>query len=229
MSTQRRWRSSERIALRVLEELGYKIIETKKVVKIRGVDVCEIDAIVEEESGVKYAVEIKAGKIDVSGIRQAYVNAALLGLKPLIISKGFADRSAEELAKELGVKVIELSDYFLIEAEELELIVRSSIESIIDEALSTIVELQNPSPSDLEFLKNIAKAHTVPELARDLNASINEVIDRIKDLQAKKVLPKTTKSYRILRTYAQIVILMSNLRNSLEQLNAILRELLERK
>ncbi|MEM1750709.1 MAG: recombinase RecB [Desulfurococcaceae archaeon] len=229
MSAQRRWRSSERIALGVLEELGYKIIETKKVIKIRGVDICEVDAIVEEGSGVKYAVEIKAGRIDVSGIRQAYVNAALLGLKPLIVSKGFADRSAEELAKELGVKVIELSDYFLIEAEELELIVRNSIESIIDEFLSIIIELQSPSQSDLEFLKNIVKARTVPELARDLNISIDEVIDRIKDLQAKKILPKATKSYRILRMYAQVVVLMSNLRSSLEQLNTILRELLERK
>ncbi|MEM3163588.1 MAG: hypothetical protein QXN38_04225, partial [Desulfurococcaceae archaeon] len=80
-----------------------------------------------------------------------------------------------------------------------------------------------------EFLKNIVKARTVPELARDLNISIDEVIDRIKDLQAKKILPKATKSYRILRMYAQVVVLMSNLRSSLEQLNTILRELLERK
>ena len=87
ISSSRRWRSSERIALGFLEEMGYRIIETRKRIKIHGIEVSEIDAIVEDEDGNRYGVEIKAGRIDVTGIRQAYVNAIIASVKPMVIAK----------------------------------------------------------------------------------------------------------------------------------------------
>ncbi|MEM4627646.1 MAG: hypothetical protein QXX37_05125, partial [Ignisphaera sp.] len=127
----RRWLSSERVAVSVLEELGYNVLEMRKKVVVNETVVGEVDAVVDDGTGQLFAVEIKAGKIDISGIRQAYVNSVILGMKPLVICKGFADDAAKELAEKLGVKIIQLSDIFLVESEELEIILREVVEDAI--------------------------------------------------------------------------------------------------
>ncbi len=222
-SPQRRWRSSERIALSVLEELGYRIIETNKKIRIEGVEVTEIDAIVEDENGEKYAVEVKAGRIDVSGLRQAYVNAVLAGCKPLVIAKGYADEAAEALARELGVKVILLSDYFLVEAEELELIVREALDDVLTETINTIVSTRHPSPEDLEFIEYLVSCETIVDVANRLGVSIKDVVKRIKQLQNKGVLPRSVKNYRRLRYYAALVLFREKLRFLVETLKSSLK------
>jgi predicted RecB family endonuclease len=225
LSAKRRWRSSEEIALEFLEEHGYKIIDTHVKIRIESVEVGEVDAIVEDERGNRYAVEIKAGRIDVSGIRQAYVNAQLLGLKPLIIAKGFSDDSAAALAEKLGVKVIQLSDYYLVEAEELETIVKATIRSILEDVLETIFTSKNPSPEDYEFLKIMASTKTIKDLADKLNMDINDVIRRIKRLQNKGVLGKRIKNYQELRFEAQLILIREEVRRIVTRFESILEEM----
>jgi len=135
LSARRRWVASEKIALGVLEELGYSIVETGKKIILNGVEVGEVDVVAVDSSNNKYAVEVKAGRIDVSGVRQAFVNAMILGAKPLVVCKGFADEAARELAEKLGVRVIQLSDVFLVESEEIYTIVREVIEETLTDYL----------------------------------------------------------------------------------------------
>ncbi len=216
LSAKRRWRSSEEIALRFLEEQGYKILDTHYKIKIEGVEIGEVDAIVEDEEGNKYAVEIKAGRIDVTGIRQAYVNAQLLGYKPLVIAKGFSDESAALLAEKLGVKVIQLSDYFLVESEELETLIKASIRSIIEEFLNALLITKDLSPEEVDFLRIIGTSRNIKEAADKLGTSVEEIARKIKRLQNKGVLSKRTKSFQEIRLYAQLLLLRENLRRILE-------------
>lgn len=222
LSAKRRCRSSEEIALQFLEQQGYKIMDTRVKVKIEGVEVSEIDALVEDENGEKYAVEIKAGNIDVTGIRQAYVNAQLLGYKPLVIAKGFADDSAAVLAEKLGVKVIQLRDYYLVEAEELETLVKASIRSIIEELLDALMVEKPISPEEYDFLRRMAKAKTIKELADALNTTINDVARKIRRLQNKGILSRRYKNYQYLRLEAQLIVLREEIRRITNRMNTIL-------
>lgn len=83
--------------------MGYRVVETRKKVMLNGVEVGEIDAVVVDEANTLWGVEIKAGRIDVTGIRQAYVNALVAGVKPMVVCKGFAD----DLLKSLGIERLE--------------------------------------------------------------------------------------------------------------------------
>jgi predicted RecB family endonuclease len=105
-------RSSESIAANLLQQMGYKVVEMHKKVTINNIEISDVD-IVTEKNGIKYAVEVKAGPADVSSIRQIYVNSKLLNMVPMIISRGLADEKAEELAKELNVIFISVSDQVL--------------------------------------------------------------------------------------------------------------------
>jgi len=218
ISSKRKWRSSEEIALEYLEELGYRVLDRNYKIVVDGVELGEIDAIVEDSSGVKYAVEIKAGNVDISGVRQAYVNAELLGYKPLIIAKGFADEAAEKLSEELGVKVHVLSDRFIVDPEELETIVYASIKRIVQEILDLITSAPTPNSEEMKLLEMIAMSKTVKDLAENLNTSVEEVAKRIKILQDRGLLAAKTKSFQEMRLQAQIILLR-------EKLAAILRKL----
>ncbi|MCD6300712.1 MAG: YraN family protein [Staphylothermus sp.] len=223
LSAKRRWRSSEEIALRFLEEQGFRILDTHYKIKIEGVEIGEVDAIVEDEQGNKYAVEIKAGRIDVTGIRQAYVNAQLLGYKPLVVAKGFSDESAALLAEKLGVKVIQLSDYFLVESEELETLIKASIRSIIEEFLNALLTTKNLGPEETDFLITIAQSRNIKEVADKLGISVEEVARRIKRLQNKGILSKKIKSFQEIRFYAQLLLLRENMRKALELIKSCCR------
>ena len=218
ISAKRRWRSSERIAVELLEQLGYRVIDIRKKIKISGIEVGEVDAIVEDEKGEKYAVEIKAGNIDVTGLRQAYVNALILGLKPLVIAKGFADDAAQALSGKLGIKVIELSNYFLIEPEELEIIIREVFSDILAESIKIFTIHEPLSPEEKSFLENIVKNPTLYDVASSMGKNINELVKKIRYLQNKGVLPKNVKNYKLLKYYASIALLSENLRYIIEAL-----------
>lgn len=217
ISQKRKWRSSEEIAIRFLEENGFKVIDRNVKVVVNGIEVGEADAVVEDDSGEKYVVEVKAGSIDVNGIRQAYVNSQLLGCKPIIVAKSFADEAAEALANELGVKTYLLSDQFIVDAEELETIVYSAVWRVVEkilEVLSISVDLQK---EDEELLSIIVKSRTVRDLADKLGSSIEEAMEKIKKLQDKNVLNKETKNYQELRLEAKLV-LFNNTMNKLQYL-----------
>ncbi len=212
ISWRRRWRSSERIALRVLEELGYKVIETGKKIVIDGITISEVDAVAVDNDGNCYAVEVKAGSIDVTGIRQAYTNAQLVNCKPLIIGKGFSDEAAEKLAEKLGVKAYQLSDVFLVDAEELELIIRSSIESLVGDLLEAFISSEKLTSNDSRLLEKIAKSRSISELADSFGVSIKEAVKMINNLRERGVIPQRLRDYRSIRLYALLRLLGWKLR-----------------
>ncbi len=209
ISHRRRWLSSERIALRVLEELGYKVLDYRVPVKINNVDVSEVDAIIEDENGEKYAVEIKAGKIDVNGIRQAYVNARILGLKPLIIGKGFSDEGARMLAEKLGVKIIQLSDYFLVNMEELEITIKEALEETILNMLITLWNTHHLNTKYENILNILANSNDIHEFAHRLGVSINDAVNILNNLRRENIFPKHIKSFKQMRMYAILISILN--------------------
>ena len=65
----RRGASSERIAVDVLERMGFKVLERGRRIVVDGVEVGEADIIAESPSGDRYCVEVKAGRASVNDLR----------------------------------------------------------------------------------------------------------------------------------------------------------------
>lgn len=209
-SSERKWRSSEAIALQYLERAGYKILETRRKIKIEGVEVGEVDAIAEGPDGNLYVVEIKAGRVDVTGIRQAYVNAQLLGYKPLVVAKGFADDSSKTLAERLGVPVIELSDAFLVDAEELETVVESALYRILSEWLRILVTPLELGPQEWRVVEALAKSSDIKDFADQLGLSVEDAMREMARLR-NKGFPSWGKSYWAMRPVAQLLVIKREL------------------
>ncbi len=226
-----RWLASEKIALRLLEEKGFRVVEVRRKISIDGVDVGEVDAVVIDDKGERYAVEIKAGRIDVHGIRQAVVNAMILGAKPLIVCKGYADDAAEALARKLNVTVITYEDVFLVDSEELEFIV----ETATLEALSEVLELIfSPNirikPGDIEKIRAIAYSSDIFEAAKTLSTTPKELALFIKELRTISKIAK--RGWRGVQLVALLLLLrtviearLNTLLNSIEKLEKYTREL----
>ncbi|ADN50224.1 restriction endonuclease [Vulcanisaeta distributa] len=119
----------------LLSRLGLKVISRRVKVTVNGVEVGEVDIVAEDSSGNKYAIEVKSGKVDVSAIRQAYVNAKVLNAKPLIVARGFSNDSSRALADELGVSVINLEEAVVLTIDEL----RTVIENVLYEAVGDLI------------------------------------------------------------------------------------------
>ncbi len=109
----------ERYILDLLPALGLFPKASRHRIYRNGVEVGEVDILAVDGDGNTYAVEVKAGKIDITGIRQAYINAKLIGAKPLVIARGYAEEGARELARELGVEVVLLPDYVFLSVDDL--------------------------------------------------------------------------------------------------------------
>ncbi|MEL9940416.1 MAG: recombinase RecB [Ignisphaera sp.] len=218
LSPSRKWLSSERIALRVLEELGFRILETRKKVLVNGIEVGEIDAIVEDSNGDKWGVEIKAGRIDVSGIRQVYVNSIIENVKPMVVCKGFADDAAKELAEKLGIKVIELSDVFLVDSEELETIVREVIENAFADFLELLFTMPiNIKQEWLEVLKAIANSQTIDEACEKLGIDVNTLARRLDEMRGAGVIPKWAKKFASIKRIAQMIVHRQTMIHAIEE------------
>ncbi len=223
LSPTSRWVSSERIAVRVLEELGFKVLETHKKVFVNNIEVGEVDIIASDGNGQLWAVEVKAGKIDVSGVRQIYVNSILLNMKPMIICKGFADDSAKELADKLGVRIIQLSDVFLVEGEELEVIIREVVEDILVEYLEVFLgSIHNIKPEHLEILKAIVYTSSFNEAAERLGMDIHTFTKKLDELRVLGVIPRWAKRYGTIRRIAQVLIQRNNIMTALEEAQKLL-------
>ncbi len=223
LSPTSRWVSSERIAARVLEELGFKVLETHKKVFVNNIEVGEVDIIASDGNGQLWAVEVKAGRIDVSGVRQIYVNSILLNMKPMIICKGFADDSAKELADKLGVRIIQLSDVFLVEGEELEVIIREVVEDILVEYLEVFLgSIHNIKPEHLEILKAIVYTSSFNEAAERLGMDIHTFTKKLDELRVLGVIPRWAKRYGTIRRIAQVLIQRNNIMTALEEAQKLL-------
>jgi len=218
ISARRRWLSSERIAQEVLETIGFKILETRKKIILNDIEIGEVDAIAVDDKGTLYAVEVKAGKADITGVRQAYINALLLNAKPVIVCKGFADDAAKELAEKLGVQVIQLSDVFLVESEELNIVVRDVIEETLTEYLELFYSF-NPyiKPDYIEILQAIYTTSTADEAAEKLGIDVATLMKKIDDLRKIGVIPKWAKKYSTIKRIAQLVIQKQSLASALDE------------
>ncbi|MCE4598676.1 MAG: YraN family protein [Desulfurococcales archaeon] len=210
MKPRRAWRSSEAIAASILEDLGFNIVELHKRISIEGFDVGEVD-IIAERDGVYYAVEVKAGMADVSGVRQAYVNALLLSMKPMIVSRGI-DEKALKLAEELGVEVITLPDLIIASVDELRDIVRDAMASIIYELLSVLNSCNLINEDDYIIINAIASTPTLHDAANTLGIGVNDVVKRISELRNKGVITGG-KDYSSLRLQAMLLILCKIITN----------------
>ncbi|BES80767.1 YraN family protein [Pyrodictium abyssi] len=215
----RRWLASERIAFRLLEQRGYRILETHKRIVVDGVEIGEVDALAEGPEGELYVVEVKAGRLDIHGIRQVYSNAVLLNARPLVVCKGFADESARVLAEKLGVSVIELEDVFLLDAEELEDIVYGAALEAFSEAVRLLLD---PSirikPEQLEVLRAIAETSTPSEAAARLGKSVRDVARTLEWLRG--ITPLARRGYRSARIAASVLLQRARIQGLLESLSS---------
>ncbi|MEM2795304.1 MAG: hypothetical protein QXY49_05575, partial [Thermofilaceae archaeon] len=158
-----RGKASVEIAKRVLEGMGYRVLQESVPIIIEESQVGEVDLLAEGTAGL-HAVEIKAGKVSVSDVRQAKINAELLGVTPLIIARGFSDKSAEALANKLNVGVILLSDLYAVDEEELFYIVKAAVEEAIIELISTLSVFEDPNA--LKIFGAIAASENLEDAAK---------------------------------------------------------------
>jgi len=191
--------SSERIAKRLLESRGFHILSTKHAIMEGKQKIAEIDILMEDSNGDRYAVEVKSGKGDVNSIRQTYGNAKLSRYKPMLICKGFADDAARKVAAKLDVKVVELSEYYLLlEPEELESIVKKCVEEVF-ETHGFLPYAADIDEKDREILRVISVSKDIDEVTDKLKINRNEFGKKIDDLTKRGILPSRSLSFRDLK------------------------------
>ena len=214
--------SSERIAKRLLESRSFHILSTKHEIKEGDDKFAEVDIIAEDSNGERYAVEVKAGKGDVNSIRQAYANAKLCEYKPMLICKGYADDAARKAALKLDVKVIELSEYYLLlEPEELESIIKKCVEEVFETHgfLPYSAEIDD---KDRKLLKAFSTAKNFDGAAEKIKINRKELGIKIEDLTTRGILPMRSLSFRDLKRCSSSILVRSEI---ISKLNEIERRL----
>jgi len=214
--------SSERIAKRLLESRSFHILSTKHEIKEGDDKFAEVDIIAEDSNGERYAVEVKAGKGDVNSIRQAYANAKLCEYKPMLICKGYADDAARKAALKLDVKVIELSEYYLLlEPEELESIIKKCVEEVFETHgfLPYSAEIDD---KDRKLLKSISTAKNFDEVAEKIKINRKDFGKKIEDLTTRGILPRRSLNFRDLKRCSSSILVRSEI---ISKLNEIERRL----
>jgi len=195
----------EKIAKLLLEEEGFTVIEERKRVKRNDIDVAEIDLLA-KKNGEVYAVEVKAGRVSVTDLRQVYTNAKLVEARPIIICRGYADKAAEELAKALNVEVLFLSDYLIfLEPEELVNIVERTLTKLLIRILEPQLHVFNEE--EFKLLQSIAYCKDFPDLVRKTGISARELRELINSLKLKG-FENDPKNYDILRLQALVAMLL---------------------
>ncbi len=207
-------RESEEIAAKFLEELGFRVLETRVKVVVDGVEVSDVD-IVAEKGGVQYAVEVKAGYADVSSIRQAYVNSVLTGMKPLVVSRGLSDQSAEAVARRLGVQVITLPDQLYVQPDELYSIVESAVEEVLERVTRPLSHCFDLTEGQLKTLAAIASSQDFVSAARALSLSPEGLGRVLESLRSEGVIPRG--DFQTVKVTARLLLLCSALRRAGEQ------------
>ncbi|MBC7129121.1 MAG: YraN family protein [Thermoplasmatales archaeon] len=220
--TRKRGISAERIARRIIEGKGFSIIATNYKINSKGENIAEID-IVAEKDNEKYAIEVKSGRANLTTVRQAYANAKLAGLKPMIICKK-CDDATKIAAKELGVEIIEFSEYYLLlEPEEIESIVKKCMEEIMDEyGLSNYPIIDGET---IKFLKIILQSKNFEEAADMLGISEEEMGKRIAELSRKGILPKRSLSFLDLKKCCNNIISRNEIYMKMEKIEKALEEI----
>jgi len=222
-------RSSERIARGILERLGYKILETNKTVVVDQSEAFEVDILAQSPEGEKYCVEVKAGKAGVSDVRRIYADSKILGLKPMLVCKGFADEAAEAVANKLGVKMIELSEYYvLLEPEELEVVVRTAIQEVLGEyGFYPLPPWEKIGENEWKLIKAITRSENFEEAAQLLNLSVEDLGKKIGLLRRDGIFPQRGQDFNDLRRHAQQLIQRYSLMLRLEEIENRLKKIEE--
>jgi len=224
-----RGRSSERIARGVLERLGYRILETNKKITVDEAEAFEVDILAVNPQGEKCCVEVKAGSASVSDIRQVFADSKILGLKPLLVCKGFADEAAEAVAKELDVELVRLSEYYiLLETEELEVIVRTAVQHVLDSyGFYPLPALRAIEEDDVELMEKTSEAKDFTEAAKALNPSPEELEQRIGKLRQKGIFPQRGQDFTALKKHSQQIICRYALFRRLDEIEKRLKQIEE--
>jgi len=157
--------ASERLAEELLKALGFKVAGRRVPVELEGREVAEVDLLLEPPEG-KVAVEVKAGKVDVSAVRQAYANAKALGAEPMVVGSGWANEEARLLAEKLGVRYLMFQDLLVADREELYATVRTAVTDALVKLILSIEpseeacllwELKDPKELERKIGKEKAK------------------------------------------------------------------------
>ena len=202
-SHRRLRRASEAVAALLLEDLGFRVLEVRRPLVVGGEEVSDID-IVAERGGQLYAVEVKAGSADVGAVRQAYTNAVLAGMRPLIVARGVDDK-ARAAASRLGVEILVLPDLLLAGYEDLREAVREAVLSVVEEIAQTLLAACGAGEEELRVLEAVAASETVQDLADRLGVSVEEAGRLLGRLRRRGLLPGG--SYRVMRLAARISLL----------------------
>ena len=215
--------SSERIAKRLLESRGFQILSTNYRIMEGEEKVAQVDILAEDSNGKIYAIEVKAGKGDVSSIRHAYANAKLCAYKPMLICKGYADDAARKAASKLNVKVVELSEYYLLlEPEELESIIKKCVEEVF-ETHGFLPYSAEVDKNDKLILKAISTAQDFDEVAKKLNLNRKELSKKIEDLTIRGILPNRSLSFRDLKRCCSSILVRSEIISRLDEIKKRLK------
>jgi predicted RecB family endonuclease len=216
--------SSERIAKRLLERRGFKILFSNFSIMDDKEKVAEVDFIAEDPNGKKYAVEVKAGNGDVNSIRQTYANAKLCEYNPLLICKGFSDEGARKAALKLKVDVIELSEYYLLlQPEELENIIKKCVEEVFETHgfLPYSIEIDK---NDQEILKTISTSDNFDEASEKLDLNKDDLGKKIRNLTKKGILPNRSLSYKDLKRCSSSILSRNEILFKINKIEKILNK-----
>ncbi|NIN52704.1 MAG: recombinase RecB [Nitrososphaeria archaeon] len=225
-----RGQSSERIARTVLTRLGFEILETNKRVVIEGSEAFEVDIIAVSPDGEKYCVEVKSGLGSVSDMRQVYADSKVLDLKPMMVCKGLADDAAAVIARELGVKVVPLSEYYLLlEPEELEVILRNTVQEVLNEyGFYPLPTLESLKEEEFMVIKEIANASSFADAAKALDMSIDDLGHKIGELRAKRTFPRQQQSFEAMKRFSENLVNRYHLLHRLEIIEKCLKRIEEK-
>ena len=190
----------------LLSRLGFRVMDRRVKVTSNGVEVGEVDLVVEDECGNRYSVEVKSGKVDVSGVRQAYTNAKLINAKPLIVARGFSNDSSKALAEELGVRVIELEEAIVLKPDELRTAVESAVYGLIEEVADALTALMSNQRGMGEVMDAIAQCSDWSCVCGRLRLSEGECGKWISELRSE--LGLKASSIRTLRAIVKLYRLL---------------------
>ena len=143
-------------------------------------------------------------------------------MKPMVICKGLSDKAAEAVARELGVEVVELPQYYvLLELEDLEHVVRRAVREALEE-LEPLPFNVKLSREEVEALRSIAESESWDEAERRFGGGLGGYVSR---LRSKRVLGEA-RSYEGVRRQALRALAYVSLDRRLRRVERALRELL---
>jgi predicted RecB family endonuclease len=197
-----RGRASVEIAKRVLEGRGCTVVGEGERVELNGLEVGEVDLLAKGPGGELLAVEVKAGAIGVSELKQLFVNALLLGAKPVAVARS-ASEEARALAEKLGIELVELSDLLTVDEEELYAVVKAAVEDALFELLAALPALSDERVA--RILEAVARSESIEQAAKTLGVGVGELERSLGELRRSGLLPPLA-GYARLKACAKALI-----------------------